>query len=69
MVSTTPPEEAAAIVAAVEQFLVETAPPPAPSESSLNPWQRAGLLEGVESGSAAGAGWGEGRTWGERGDR
>ncbi len=44
------PEEAAAVVAAVERFMRETAPraagptPPAPPR---NPWQQAGLAEGV----------------------
>jgi hypothetical protein len=38
-------EEAAAVMAALEQFLAETAPPPAHAEQSR--WQRAALLEGV----------------------
>jgi hypothetical protein len=38
--------EAAAVVAAVEQFIADTAPPPAPAETE-SPWQRAALLEGV----------------------
>jgi hypothetical protein len=38
-------EEGAAIVAAVEQFLAETAPPPAAAEPSR--WQQAALREGV----------------------
>jgi hypothetical protein len=41
------PEEAAAIAAAIEQFLRDTAPPPAPPERGISPWLRAGLLEGV----------------------
>jgi hypothetical protein len=41
------PEEAAAIAAAIEQFLRDTAPPPAPEENGINPWLRAGLYEGV----------------------
>jgi hypothetical protein len=41
------PEEAAAVVAAIEQFLRDTAPPPAPAESAMNPWLRAGLYENV----------------------
>jgi hypothetical protein len=41
------PEEAAAIAAAIEQFLRDTAPPPAPPGASISRWLRAGLLEGV----------------------
>jgi hypothetical protein len=41
------PEEAAAIAAAIEQFLRDTAPPPAPADDALNPWLRAALYEGV----------------------
>jgi hypothetical protein len=41
------PEEAAAIAAAIEQFLRDTAPPPAPAGPSMSRWLRAGLLEGV----------------------
>jgi hypothetical protein len=45
--SSATPEEAAAVMAAVEQFLRDTAPPPAepPRES---PWIRAARLEAVE---------------------
>jgi hypothetical protein len=42
------PEEAAAIAAAIEQFIRDTAPPPAEREQRLNPWLRAGLLEGTK---------------------
>jgi hypothetical protein len=41
------PEEAAAIAAAIEQFLRDTAPPPAPSDEAMNLWLRAGLMEGI----------------------
>jgi hypothetical protein len=41
------PEEAAAVVAAIEQFLRDTAPPPAPASTAMNPWLRAGLYENV----------------------
>ena len=41
------PEETAAIAAAIEQFLRDTAPPPADAGPSLSPWLRAGLLEGT----------------------
>ena len=41
------PEEAAAVTAAIEQFLRDTAPPPA-AEPPLSPWVRAARLEAVE---------------------
>jgi hypothetical protein len=41
------PEEAAAVVAALERFMRETAPPPAPAAPKRNPWQQAGLYEGM----------------------
>jgi hypothetical protein len=41
------PEEAAAIAAAIEQFLRDTAPAPAATDESLDPWTRAALFEGV----------------------
>ncbi len=40
------PEEAAAIAAAIEQFLRDTASPPAPAEEQ-SAWQRAALREAV----------------------
>ncbi len=39
--------EAAAVVGALERFLAETAPPPTGAPPQQNPWQRAGLREGV----------------------
>jgi hypothetical protein len=54
------PEEAAAIAAAIEQFLRDTAPPPAPSERQANPWLRAALLEGTGRPAGAPSPWGEG---------
>jgi hypothetical protein len=42
------PEEAAAVMAAVEQFLRDTAPPPAPEPPPRSPWVHAALLEGVD---------------------
>jgi hypothetical protein len=45
--SSATPEEAAAVIAAVEQFLRDTAPPPAPP-AEPSPWVRAALLEGVD---------------------
>ena len=46
--SSASPEEAAAVMAAIEQFLRDTAPPPAPAEAPENPWLRAARLEAVE---------------------
>jgi hypothetical protein len=46
--SSATPEEAAAVMAAVEQFLRDTAPPPAPEAPRENPWVRAARLEAVE---------------------
>jgi len=39
--------EAAAVVAAVEQYLADTASPPAPRAARQSRWQRAALLEGT----------------------
>ena len=50
------PEEAAAIAAAIEQFMRDTAPPPATAEPRMSPWLRAGLLEGTRR-SPTEAGW------------
>jgi hypothetical protein len=58
------PEEAAAIAAAIEQFLRDTAPPPAAPEGRANPWLRAGLLEGAKRGSAGRSPWGDAESWG-----
>jgi hypothetical protein len=46
--SSASPEEAAAVIAAIEQFLRDTAPPPAPPAEVENPWLRAARLEAVE---------------------
>jgi hypothetical protein len=51
------PEEAAAIAAAIEQFLRDTAPPPAPA-AGMSPWLRAGLLEGTGRAPDAALPWG-----------
>ena len=58
------PEEAAAIAAAIEQFLRDTAPPPAPTGPSLSPWARAGLFEGTRRDPAAPSPWGDHVRWG-----
>jgi hypothetical protein len=42
------PEEAAAIAAAIEQFMRDTAPPPAQRQPELGGWLRAGLLAGTK---------------------
>jgi hypothetical protein len=46
--STASPEEAAALMAAVEQFLRDTAPPPAPAEPAPSLWIRTARLEAVD---------------------
>jgi hypothetical protein len=45
--SSATPEEAAAVIAAVEQFLRDTAPPPAP-EAPESAWVRTARLEAVD---------------------
>jgi hypothetical protein len=45
--SSATPEEAAAVIAAVEQFLRDTAPPPAPPAPE-SPWVRTARLEAVD---------------------
>ena len=46
--SSATPEEAAAVMAAVEQFLRDTAPPPAPEPPRESPWIRAARREAVD---------------------
>ena len=46
--SSATPEEAAAVMAAVEQFLRDTAPPPAPAPDQPSRWLRAARLEAVD---------------------
>jgi hypothetical protein len=58
------PEQAAAIAAAIEQFLHDTAPPPAPSGPAINPWLRTGLFEGVGRGANDPHPWGDPDPWG-----
>jgi hypothetical protein len=52
------PGEAAAIVAAVEQFLIDTAPAPAPPAERQSRWQRAALEEGIAARQLTGSAWG-----------
>jgi hypothetical protein len=58
------PEQAAAIAAALEQFLRDTAPAPAPSGVRRDPWQRAGLFEGVGLAADSPSPWGDPEPWG-----
>ena len=58
------PEEAAAIAAAIEQFLRDTAPPPAAAGPGVSPWLRAGLFEGTGRGPAGLSPWGDRERWG-----
>ena len=58
------PEEAAAIAAAIEQFLRDTAPPPAPTGAKMNPWLRAALFEGVGRDPTGPSPWGDPQPWG-----
>jgi hypothetical protein len=51
--------EAAAIVAALEQFIADTAPPPADAPAPSR-WQRAALEEGIAARQLSGRGWGAG---------
>lgn len=58
------PEEAAAIAAAIEQFLRDTAPPPAPAARAPSRWLRAGLYESAGLDPANASPWGDGEPWG-----
>ncbi len=58
------PEEAAAIAAALEQFLRETAPAPAPAETAVSPWLRAGLFENAGLDPDGPSPWGDQEPWG-----
>jgi hypothetical protein len=64
--ATASPEEAAAIAAAIEQFLRDTAPPPAPPGPPVNPWLRAGLLEATGRAASGSTPWGDPEAWGRR---
>jgi hypothetical protein len=57
-------EEAAAVAAAIEQFLRDTAPPPAPAAPARNPWRRAALLEATGREPDAPSPWGDPHPWG-----
>jgi hypothetical protein len=57
--SSASPEEAAAVVSAIEQFLRDTAPPPAPPSRREEPWVRAARLEAVAREPDAPSAWGD----------
>ena len=46
--SSASPEEAAAVLAAIEQFLRDTAPPPAPADTQPSRWVQAARREAVD---------------------
>jgi hypothetical protein len=58
------PEEAAAIAAAIEQFLRDTAAPPAAPGPSIGPWARAGLMEAAKLPASSKTPWGDPMRWG-----
>jgi hypothetical protein len=62
--TTASPAETAAVIAAIEQFLRDTAPPPAPPAPRADPWARAALLEGVAREPDGPGPWGDGHPWG-----
>jgi hypothetical protein len=62
--ATASPEEAAAIAAAIEQFLRDTAPPPAAAGPATSRWLRAGLFAGTGRDPAGPSPWGDGERWG-----
>jgi hypothetical protein len=58
------PDEAAAIAAAVEQFMRDTAPPPAATGPMLSPWLRAGLFEATKRSATGPSPWADPEPWG-----
>ena len=58
------PEEAAAISAAIEQFLRDTAPPPAAEGQAASPWLRSGLFEAAGLDPDEPGPWGDPVAWG-----
>jgi hypothetical protein len=61
--SSASPDEAAAVVSAIEQFLRDTAPPPAPPAPRDDPWVRAARLEGVGREPDEPSVWGDPHPW------
>jgi hypothetical protein len=60
------PEEAAAIAAAIEQFLRDTAPPPAGAGLPTSAWTRVGLFEASGRDPHGPSPWGDPEPWGSR---
>ncbi|MDQ6750865.1 MAG: hypothetical protein M3Z33_08955 [Actinomycetota bacterium] len=58
------PEEAAAVVAALEQFMRDTAPPPAPAARRVQAWRRAALREATSRAPDSPTPWGDPHPWG-----
>lgn len=58
--------EAAAVVAALERFMRDYAPRPAPRQTMVNPWLRAGLLEATSREPTGPDPWGDPHPWGAR---
>ena len=58
--------EAAAVIAAVEQFLTDTAPPPAEEKPRMSGWQAAALREGIAARQVGAGVWGHSPSWNER---
>ncbi len=56
--------EAAAIAAAIEQFLRDTAPPPADEGEPVSRWLRAGLFENAGLNPDGPSPWGDQEPWG-----
>ena len=54
----------AAIAAAIEQFMRDTAPPPAQGEPKVSPWHRAGLFAATGRDPAGPSRWGDRELWG-----
>jgi hypothetical protein len=61
--SSASPEEAAAVMAAVEQFLRDTAPPPAPVPARPSGWVRAARLEAIGREPDEPSPWGDPHPW------
>lgn len=61
--SSASPDEAAAVISAIEQFLRDTAPPPAPPAPRDEPWVRAARLEGVGRAPDEPSAWGDPHPW------
>ena len=54
----------APIAAAIEQFMRDTAPPPASDGRAMSPWLRAGLYAGTGRDPAGPSPWGDAERWG-----